>query len=486
MKIEIYPQGAIIKEEMNVPPKVSELKIEIPYNVSLESFKVIPEGFSVDSLSFTNIYLSDDEVPAIKEIKDKIRELEEEKGKALSKRKGAELSFELLKIMLSKVQMDSPSDAHAWMSLIEDRTTRYLNEVEGIDKKVKEIDLKINLLKEKLKDIDTPDSRRRIVAFLKLSGNDRGGKLTYSYYSSQAGWAPSYRFALKPADKKVDIEVYANIWQRTGKDWTESEVTLSSIREGLSLVPPKEQNLIVDIVKKESVKKPAMMKMMAPTAALPQEEKVAFKEEELGVKVSINQVISVPSTGERKRVLIWRGSIPIRESFYLCRSYLDTSVYRMISLKLSSPFDFLPGQTELFVGETFIGGSEIEGMSRDGVYEICFGSDERVEVERKTTKLGETAKGIIDKSSVREYAYELKIKNLTKEGIDLLLEEVFPISMDSRIKVELLKVEPKEKEKTETGHLKWRLKLDAGEERKIIFSYRIIYPQEEDIELSWR
>lgn len=486
IKVELYPREAVISEEIVVPPNVSEFKIEVPYNVSPESFKVTSDGFSIDSLSFTNIYLSDDQVPSIKEIKDKIKELEEEKGAALTKKKGAELSFELLKVMLSKVQMDSPSDAHAWMSLIEDRTSRYLGEIGEIDKKVKEIEFKINLLKEKLKDIDTPDSRRRVIVLLKLSGNDKGGKIVYSYRSTQAGWSPAYKFTLKPADRKVDVEVYANIWQKTGRDWKEPEVVLASVRKGFSLTPPKEQSLVVDIVKKGPIEKPMVGKMLAPMVALPPEEKVTFKEEELGVKINLRQVTLIPSTGEKQKFLIWKGEIPVQESFYLTRSYLDTSVYSMVSVKLSSPFDFLPGEAEFFVGGTFIGKSEIGGMSRGGLYELCFGSDERIEVERKTVKLGETAKGIIDKSSVREYGYEIKVKNLTKGALNLLLEEAFPVPMDSRIKVELLKVEPKESEKTGTGHIKWRLNLGAEEEKKITLFYRIVYPQEEEIELNWR
>lgn len=486
MRVELYPQEAVISEEVVVPPNVSEFKVEIPYNASLESFRVTSIGFSVDSVSFTVVYLSDDEVPSIKEIKDKIRELEEERESVLSKKRGAELSFELLKVLLSKVQMDSPSDAHAWMSLIEDRTSKYLSEIREIDKKVKEIELKISLLKEKLKDIDTPDSRRRVMALLKLGGNDKGGKIVYSYHSTQAGWTPAYKFTLKPADKKVEVEVYASIWQRTGRDWKDSEVTLASVMKGLSLTPPEERELVVDIVKKEPIVKAVPEKMMVPMLAPPSEKKVEFKEEELGVRINLNQLISVPSTGEKQSFLIWKGEIPIQESFYLCRSYLDTSVYNMVSIRLSSPFDFLAGQAEFFLGGTFIGRGEVGSMSRGGVYELCFGSDRRVEVERKAIKLGEVAKGIIDKLSVREYGYEIKVKNLTKGAINLILEEVFPVSMDSRVKVELSKVEPKESERTETGHLKWRLKLGAEEEKKITFFYKITYPQGEDIELNWR
>ncbi|KUK13274.1 MAG: mucoidy inhibitor MuiA family protein [Synergistetes bacterium] len=487
LKVELYQDGVLVSEEVVIPPGASEYKLELPYDVSVKSLRMTSEGFYVDSVSFTNLYLSDDEVPAIKELKDEIRKLEEEKEKLLLKKKISDASFEILRGLMDKVQIDNPSDAHAWISLVEDRTEKHFSEVKDLDKKIGELDKKIALLKQRLKEIDTPASRRKIVAYLKLSGNTKGGKLFYSYYSPRAGWFPTYKFVLRPSEKKLVVETYANLWQKTGRDWEEAHVTLASIREGVSLSPPEERSLLVDISEKEAFKGERVDKLMFSMAPPQLEEKgVSFKETELGVKIDLKQVTSLPSTGEKRRVLVWKGELPIDEIFYLCRPYLDTSVYRMASFRLVSPFDFLPGESEFWVGETFLGSEEIEGMSRNGLYKISFGSDERIEVERKATKLGETAKGIIDKSSVREYAYEIGVKNLTGEEIDLLLEDVFPVSMDSRIRVELGRITPKEAEQTGMGQIRWRLKLSPGEEKKVTFSYKIIYPQEENIELKWR
>jgi len=483
-KVELYLQGAVVSEEVEIPPGVSEYKLELPYNVPFGSVRVFPQGFSVDSLSFTNVYLSDDEVPAIKELKDEIERLEREKEKLLERKKVIEASLGILKTLLEKVQMDSPSDAHAWISLGEERTTKYISELSDVERGIGELDKKINLLKKKLGEIDTPDSRRKVFAYLKLSGNEKSGKLLYSYYSSQAGWSPSYKLTLKPSERKIGIEVYANIWQKTGRDWRDVQLTLASVRKGISLSPPEEQSLVVDIVEKGAVKGRARAEYMALPSV--EEERASFKEAELGVKIDLKRISFVPSTGERQRTLVWSGELPIEGLFYLCRAYVDTSVYRMASFKLSSPFDLLPGKAELWVKETFVGSMEIDGMSRGGVYDISFGSDERIEVQRKPTKFGETSKGVINKASVREYAYDIRVKNLTAENINLLVEEAYPVPMDSRIKVELVSVSPKEKERTETGHIKWSLELKSGEEKTLSLSYRIVYPQEEDIELRWR
>jgi len=487
LDVELYREGAWVREELSVAPGTSEIKIEFPYSASFDSFRVVSQEVRIESISFSTLYLSDDEIPAIKDLKDKLKELEEEKDKLLVKKRSADLSFDIFRVVLNKIELRSPSDAQAWMSLIEDRTGRYLNDVRDIERKIREIDSQIDILRKKLKDVDTPDSRRKNVALLKLGDSSKGGKVIYSYFSPQAGWVPSYKLTFSPKDRRVDIEVYANLWQRTGKDWKDANIVLASIRKGASLLPPEERDLVVDIVKKESVLKPVKEKALPMMLASPVHDRDArFREVEAGVKIDLKRGAFVPSTGENQKLLIWRGSLNAEDVFYLCRSYQEPSAYRMVKVKLSSPFDFLPGDAEFFFGEAFIGKGDLKAMSREGYYDICFGSDERVEVERKAIKLGEREKGVLDKSSVREYGYEVKVKNLAKEEIKLVLDEVFPVSLDSRIKVELVKVEPKESERTETGHLKWELKLKPGEERDVSFSYKIVYPQGEDIELEWR
>lgn len=487
-EVELYPEGAWVREEVEVSPGTAELRLDIPYTVSLDSFRALSQGFYIDSISFSTTYLSDDEVPAIKEIKNRMKMLEEEKERLQVRKRSADLFFDIFKAMLGRVDMESPSGAQAWMTLIEDRVGRYVNEVKEIEKKMKEVDSEIGLLRERLKDIDTPDSRRRNVAILKLRGNDKGGKVIYSYYSSQAGWSPKYKLTLLPDERKVDVEVYAELWQKSGKDWRDVYLTLASIRKGESLVPPSERNLIVDIVEEKvsEVYKTMQDKAMPMTFAPAFGKEPSFKEVETGVKIGLKEPTSVPSTGERQKLLIWKGDFKVEDLFYLCRPYIDPLAYRMATIKVTSPFDLLSGEAEIFVGETFIGKRKIEGMSREGSYDICFGSDERIEVNRRSVRLGETGKGVLDKSSVRGSGFEIDIKNLTKREINLVLDDVFPIPLDSRIKVELVKVIPKESERTETGHLKWRMKLLPDEEKKITFLYNIIYPQGEKIRLSWR
>lgn len=493
LKVELYPEGAFVRGVVEVPAGKSEFKILFPYSSPVESFRVKAQGFSISSMSFSRVYLSDDEIPAIRELKDKIRELEREQKKALDKKKEAELSFKMFEVLLKKVEMESPSEAQSWMTLVEDRVDKYVGDIARTSEKVKKLKERIELLRKRLEEIDTPNSRRRNLALLKIEGNRSGGKLFYSFYCPKAGWSPEYKFVLDPDFKRVDVSVYASIWQKTGEDWKNARIILSSERRGFSLTPPRKRDLLVSLMRKEKA-----LKLPPPMAAVPSpppvalrareggEKKISFKEGVLGVKISLRRAFSIPSTGERKRVLVWRGNLKAEEIYYLCRPYSEASAYRMVKVKLSSPFDFLPGTAQIYMGTTFLGKKHVSGMTRGGEYKLCFGNEERIEIKRKLLKIGETEKGIFTKGSVRERGYEISLRNLTGSEAKILVDEIIPVSVDSRVEVELIKIDPKPFRKTGTGHIEWKITLKSGEKARLNFVYRISYPQGKELEFKWR
>ena len=490
LRVELYPQGAIVERSIEVPAGKKEVKLFLPYSSPFDTFRVRAQGFSVASISFSRVYLSDDEVPAIRDLKRKIRSLEEEKRKALNEKQGAELSLKMFETLLKKVEMESPSDAQSWLTLVEDRINSYVMRISKVDQKIEELDKKIKLLRKKLSEIDTPDARRRTLALIKIEGNKSGGKLFYSFYSPEAGWSPEYKLVLKPRLKRVHVLVYASIWQKTGEDWKDAKIVLSSERKGFSLTPPEERNLLVSLEEKERALKAPFLAAPAPMLASSAKgrggEKVSFEEGALGVKISLKEAFSIPSTGEKKRVLVWKGNLKVEDIYYLCRPYSEASAYRMVKVKLSSPFDFLSGVAQFYVGGTFLGKKRISGMTREGKYKLCFGNEERIEVKRKLLKLEEKEKGIFTKGSVRENGYEITLKNLTGSSVKLVVDEVIPVSVDSRVEVKLIKVSPEPFKKTGTGHIIWKVALGKGEEAKLKFAYRISYPQGKRLEFNWR
>lgn len=60
------------------------------------------------------------------------------------------------------------------------------------------------------------------------------GNLTFSYFTSNAGWEPTYDFRVDEINKPLTIKYNANVFQSTGENWKNVQLKLSSYDPSLS------------------------------------------------------------------------------------------------------------------------------------------------------------------------------------------------------------------------------------------------------------
>ena len=60
------------------------------------------------------------------------------------------------------------------------------------------------------------------------------GNLTFSYFTSNAGWEPTYDFRVDEINKPLTIKYNANVFQSTGENWKNVQLNLSSYDPSLS------------------------------------------------------------------------------------------------------------------------------------------------------------------------------------------------------------------------------------------------------------
>jgi uncharacterized protein (TIGR02231 family) len=60
------------------------------------------------------------------------------------------------------------------------------------------------------------------------------GNLAFSYFTSNAGWEPTYDFRVDEINKPLTIKYKANVFQSTGENWKNVQLKLSSYDHSLS------------------------------------------------------------------------------------------------------------------------------------------------------------------------------------------------------------------------------------------------------------
>jgi len=225
----------------------------------------------------------------------------------------------------------------------------------------------------------------------------------------------------------------------------------------------------------ERVDKALMPQSAAPIAA--EEAKSSVETQAFQAIYGINGLISVPPTGEPKRVQIDTAeldpalmvrTVPKRDP----KAYL----YAKVTIARGSPL--LPGQVALFRDGTFVGNGKLPQLAPGEEFELGFGADDQVRVRHAVAeeKRGET--GIISTSKTDVRNYRITLKNLHERAIPMVVIDQVPVSQNADIKIELTGKTPPSKRDLDDkrGVLAWEMKLEPDEERVVDFGYRVTWP----------
>jgi uncharacterized protein (TIGR02231 family) len=199
--------------------------------------------------------------------------------------------------------------------------------------------------------------------------------------------------------------------------------------------------------------------------------------------------VTVRGDGSFKNVAI--HSQELKAEFYRSTTpKLSTDAFITAKIKNVTDAVFLAGDVNLFFGRQFIGRSRIKNILPDEEMELFLGRDKQIKVKRTKTSDRidrEFIGGIKRKTIIRTVAYKITLNNYRREAVKLNVFDHIPVPKDDRITVKLLNIRPKPTEENyedKEGVMRWGLNLKQGEEKEIIYEFRIEYPAGLNINLN--
>lgn len=328
--------------------------------------------------------------------------------------------------------------------------------------------------------------------------------LVIRYQVPNASWTPLYDARLATGQRNVaptlTLVRRASIQQRTGEEWRDVALTLSTTRPSGGSSVPQLSPMAVDFEPEAPPPRPvasappgqgyARERESAPrrsspmAAGAPAMKDVTIDEQSARVEVAPFQALyalpgktTVPTTGEAKRVQI--DTAQAEPSLVVVAvPRLQKQAYLYAKLVMPKTTAFLPGTVALFRDGTFVGNGQLPLLSPGQGHELGFGTDDSIQVKHAVVeeKRGET--GIISASRTDTRAYRITIKNLHERPIALSVLDQMPTSRQQDIKVELTgRTPPTRRDVDERrGVLAWDGNLQPNEERIIEFGYRVSWP----------
>lgn len=372
--------------------------------------------------------------------------------------------------------------------------------------KAREIDRQIKDLEGKLASLAPRQEERTEVKVFVNAGAALDADLIIRYQVAAASWTPYYDARLATGNKtqapKLTFERRASIQQRSGEAWDEVLLALSTTRPGSSTAAPEIGTVTIDYEPDSPPPPPPRpIPLAASRAAVPgNAPKVAALQDEDGARgrveaqaaeevratvdaqgfqaiYGINGRVSVPATGEAKRVQIDTGEI---DPSLVVRTVpkCDAKAFLYAKAALAKGTPVLPGAVSLFRDGTFVGTGKLPLLPPGEEHELGFGADDNIRVKYALTeeKRGET--GIISSSKTDVRSWRISVKNLHPRQIAVTVLDQIPVSQNQDIKVELTGKTPPTKRDVDDkrGVLAWDLKLEPDEEKLVEFGYRATWP----------
>ncbi len=370
----------------------------------------------------------------------------------------------------------------------------------------RDMERRLQKLRRELDQLRGARGRERYTAVVEVEVTQAGDLVAdLTYVVSGAGWRPLYDVRLtqltdqathQPAET-LEVGYLAQVTQRTGEDWPDVALTLSTARPALAeTLPELDPWYIGPVYAQERRAAPRMMKMAAPAVSPAVDRdmmlvgagtgaEVAEVEAEVvmatvktggfAVTYQVPGTVAVPADGAPHKVAVACFELT-PELDYVTAPKLVEAAYRRARVTNDSPYTLLPGPANLFAGDEFIGTTELELTAPSGELELYLGTDDRVRVERELKRREVDKKLLGDRRRLR-YGYEITLENLLPIEGKITLHDQIPVPRHEDIKVKLESAEPRQVEQKELNLLEWELTLAPGEKRIVRFDFTVEHPR---------
>jgi uncharacterized protein (TIGR02231 family) len=375
--------------------------------------------------------------------------------------------------------------------------------------KLRELDENLEKLHREWEKLESPRLMEGKSAVVRAEVS-RGGafdmELTYVVFG--AGWESGYDIRLDMEASKLQLDYRAGVVQQTGEDWDGVTLRLSTASPGLGANPPEFSPAYVDFYY------PAVVMGAAAPAAEPvrhaKAEKEAKELDEFAADVqavagdvapgptaaevaksgvtgegpSVTYVIpgnpSIPSDGNPHIVAVSEEEFDAAVDYVLVPECAESAYIRAKATN-ESELMLLPGATNVYRDEDFVGRGALKLVNPGAEFECFLGADERIKGKYEIARLDDDSAGIIGNSRRLTRSVTVKVKSDMAEEAPVVVKARRPVPQNKDIKLKSLKVKPKAAEEKDDGTVEWRAKLKPNAEQWFRIDYELEYPKDREI-----
>lgn len=363
------------------------------------------------------------------------------------------------------------------------------------DEKIKKINERIARLNTQINEQNELYRRNTSEIVVSVSAESAtAADLQVRYVVANAGWSAIYDLRAIDTKKPVQLSYKANVFQRTGEEWKNIKLKLSTANPNQSGLKPELYSWYLDFYnpitydqrKAKSYAAAPAMRSAEVSDELREEapEAVSLSDYVTTVQTSLNTEfdIALPYTvlsSAKPTVVDIRNYELKSEYIYSVAPKLDPDAFLIAKATGWEDFNLLPGEANIFFEGTFVGKSFIDPNNIKDTLSVSLGRDKRIVVKREKLK-DLTSRNLIGSTKKESYAWEISLRNTKSEAIKITVEDQVPVSQNTQIEVAVLDAGGANYNK-QTGKLTWELELKPNETRKVTYKFEVKYPKDKQI-----
>jgi uncharacterized protein (TIGR02231 family) len=391
----------------------------------------------------------------------------------------------------------------AFTTTMSDELTEVLSGIRALQRRRTEVAERIAAVDRRIGDLagkQLPDARYAVVA---LAVAEPGTvELDLSYQVPGAGWRCTYDVRL--VGEQLQVTWFGLVEQRTGEDWPECELALSTARTSgvaaipelqpwyLDPLPPPPPPMYASYgaapggppqMARSAAPAPAAAAVMREEAAPVRQAQARVEEGPVAATYRPARAVAVAADGTTARATIAVFDLEARLDHVTAPSR-STDVHVRAVVTNSSRHTLPPGPAAVFHESDFVSRTDLSTWAPGEELELALGLDDRVRVERELTRRTAT-KATLGSARRREVEYRTTVGNYTGRPVRITVLDQVPVSRHDGITVRETVAEPAPAERTDLGVLTWRFTLPEGQSQSLRLGYRV--ENAKGVELSgWR
>ncbi len=343
-----------------------------------------------------------------------------------------------------------------------------------------------------LQELSAGSRRTEIDAVIVVDKADApAASVRLNYLVGAATWRPQYRFRSGGDKDPVQLEYLAAIEQRSGEEWPDARVTLSTAQPALNATIPDLlplETTVLEVAEGEGGKagerdpnslsidatraqarafrgqaQQAMVgndakaggAFLNEAAALDQAEELLAADEDReerkgpaagppavgggpSVTYRLRSRLTIPSRKDQQLVEVSRAAMT-PEYFAKAVPVLSPRVYRLAKLTNTGDSVLLPGEATMYVGSDFVGRMSLPQVAVGEPFTVGFGVDPQLQIGRR---LVEKSRAIQGGNQVYSYRFRIVVRNFKSTPVNLQLWDRMPWTESSAVAVNLIDVRP--------------------------------------------